>query len=174
MQENLNAPILELDYSLNSQSAQSSIMEHHIAKSKTKTIVQIVILGAIALLFAVDAIVSFDKMDLFMIAVCFICIAFMIFTPRTQAKDMSAKFGEGKSFKLELYKNKVSISNGDTKTELDLSKSRICETQNFLYFESEKRMFSVPKSFFSEQQKADFREFVSQNNQISYKNYNKK
>ena len=174
MQQNTNAPILELDYSLNSQSAQSSIMEHHLAKSKTKTTVQIVILGAIALLFAVDAILSFDKMDLFMIAVCLICIAFMIFTPRTQAKDMSAKFGEGKSFKLELYSNKASISNGDTKTELALSKSRISETKNFLYFESEKRMFSVPKSYLSEQQEADFRKFVKQNTQINYKNYNKK
>ncbi len=149
-------------------------MEHHLAKSKTKTTVQISILGAIALLFAVDAIVSFDAMKLFMIAVCLICIAFLVFTPKTQAKDMSAKFGSGKSFKLTLFADKVCISNGEGVSELPLSKARIAETENFLYFEAEKRMFSVPKNYMSAEQKAKFKEFLYENPQINHKNYNKK
>ena len=173
MQENLNAPIFEVDYSLNSKSAEASILEHHRAKSKTKTVAQIAVLSAIALLFAVDAIISFESMKLFMIAVCLICIAFIVFTPRTQAKDMSARFGEGKKFKLTLYVDRVTVSNGDTNTELYLGRARISETQNFLYFEAEKRMFSVPKSFMTEAQKEYFDKFLQENPQINYKNYNK-
>ncbi len=168
------APLFEVEYSLNSKSAESSILEHHFAKSKTKTIAQIAILGAIALLFAVDAIIRFDTMKLFMIAVCLICIAFIVFTPKTQAKDMSAKFGLGKSFKLTLFADRVTVSNGDTNTELYLSRARISETENFIYFEAEKRMFSVPKSFMSEAQKECFDRFLQENPQINYKNYNKK
>lgn len=149
-------------------------MEHHLAKSKTKTTVQIAVLSAIALLFAVDAMISFDTMKLFMIAVCLICIAFIVFTPKTQARDMSEKFGEGKSFKLTLFADRVTVSNGDTNTELYFGRTRILETQNFLYFEAEKRMFSVPKSFMSQKQKADFDRFLQENPQINYKNYNKK
>ena len=173
MQENTNTPILELQYSLDSKSAQNSILEHHLAKSKKKTIAQIAVLGAIALLFAVDAIISFDSMKLFMIAVCLICIAFIVFTPRTQAKDMSAKFGDGKSFKLILFADRVSISNGDSVSELALNNVRIAETQSFIYFEAEKRMFSVPKSFMTDEQKVKYKEFLQQNPQINYKNYNK-
>ena len=174
MQQNTNAPILELDYSLDSNSAQQSILEHHFAKSKTKTIAQIAILGALALIIAVDAIIRFDTMKLFMVVVCLICIAFLVFTPRTQAKDMSAKFGEGKAFKLTLFADKVCVSNGESTSELNLSQTRISETENVLYFEAEKRMFSVPKNYMSAEQKAKFKEFLYQNPQINYKNYNKK
>ena len=170
----MTAPLFEIEYSLNSKSAEASILEHHSVKSRTKTIAQIAVLSAISLLFAVDVMISFDSMKLFMIAVCLICIAFIVFTPRTQAKDMSAKFGEGKNFKLTLYVDKVTVSNGDTNTELYLSRARISETENFIYFEAEKRMFSVPKSFLSEAQKECFDRFLQQNPQINYKNYNKK
>lgn len=174
MQENITAPVLELDYSLDSKTAESSILEYHSAKSKVKTTAQIAVLGAFALLFAVDAIIRFDTMKLFMIAACLICIAFIVFTPKTQARDMSAKFGSGKAFRLSLFSDRVCISNGDSVSELALSRSRISETQSFLYFEAEKRMFSVPKSFMSEEQRADFDKFLQENPQINYKNYNKK
>ena len=174
MQQNTNAPILELDYSLDSKSAQDSIMEHYLAKSKKKTTAQVAILGALALLFLVDAIIRFDAMKLFMIAVCLICIAFLVFTPRTQAKDLSAKFGSGKAFKLTLFTDKVCVSNGESTSELALSQTRIAETENFLYFEAEKRMFAIPKNYVSAEQKAKFKEFLYGNNQINYKNYNKK
>lgn len=174
MQENMTAPVLELDYSLNSKTAESSILEYHSAKSKVKTTAQIAVLGAFALLFVVDAIIRFDAMKLFIIAACLICIAFIVFTPKTEAKNMSAKFGEGKAFKLSLFSDRVCISNGDSVSELALTQSRIAETQSFLYFEAEKRMFSVPKSFMSEVQRADLDKFLQENPQINYKNYNKK
>ena len=91
-----------------------------------------------------------------------------------QAKDLSAKFGSGKEFKLKFYKEKVEIENGESLATLSLSKTRISETEDYLYFEEEKRMFSFPKCYLSCENKSAFKRFLMENPQTNYKNYNKK
>jgi len=174
--ENAKQPLLQLDYKLDRKNAAEAMIKRHFETNRTKNIIQALILAVLTVVFIVSVIIDYDGMSVLLIVVCLLGLVGIFYMPRSQARSMAAKFENGVDFKLELFESSVAVTaNRDNKSEIPFENLRwVQENDSYYYFEAEKRLFPVPKSFFTEEQIVFTSKFLSQKLENRYKDYRSK
>jgi hypothetical protein len=126
--------------------------------------------------FTLNLIFTGDSMSIFLLAVCFAFVVFVLLNPILSANSEAKIFGRGVGFTFNLYKDGIVIDRGaDKKTELPFeSISKALDTDDFLYLESNNRFFPVPKNVFCDLEVSAITKNLFKNLDERYKNRLKK
>ena len=168
--------IISREYHLDSKIVRSAIIKKHFTEHLAKTIIQASLFLLMGIYFTLNLIFTGDSMSIFLLAVCFAFVVFVLLTPILSANSEAKIFGRGVGFTFNLYKDGIVIDRGaDKKTELPFeSISKALDTDDFLYLESNNRFFPVPKNVFCDLEVSAITKNLFKNLDERYKNRLKK
>lgn len=162
----------EHSYTLDSQNAAKAILMRHMDKNRIKNIVHIVILSLLSIFFIIDLILKFNTMSLMLLVLCALIFYSIFFGQNDKAKRLAERFGEGKNYTVKLFSDSVVFVSNQGEVEIKFDKIlSVAENDSFYYFESQKRMFPVPKENIDCEKIKDISQFLSENLKNCYKNH---
>lgn len=162
----------EHNYTLNKENVAKAILQLHKDKNRVKNIVHICILALISVFFIIDLIMNFNTMSLMLLVMCALIFYTLFFGQNDKAKRLSERFGEGKNYTVRLCPDSVSFISEQSEVEIEFDKVFMAtENENFYYFESQKRMYPVPKENIEDEKIKEISSFLEKNLQKRYKNY---
>ncbi len=168
--------IISREYHLDSKIVRTAIIKKHFTEHLAKTIIQASLFLLMGIYFTLNLIFTGDSMSIFLLAVCFAFVVFVLLNPILSANSEAKIFGRGVGFTFNLYKDGIVIDRGaDKKTELPFeSISKALDTDDFLYLESNNRFFPVPKNVFCDLEVSAITKNLFKNLDERYKNRLKK
>ena len=120
--------------------------------------------------FSVSTLTKFEGTTLFLLIATLFALAVILLSPLFEAKRLSEKYQESQEFSVLIFNQRLEIVSSKTTTELELKNIRVIETADYLFLQTQTKLFPILKN--SETEK--FADFLKEKLENRYKNYSKK